>query len=422
MNAFENVIGYEKEKEELLQICDMAKNPQKYATLGVRLPRGIFLHGVPGVGKTLMAGELIKEMGRKVYTVRKDRGDDEFVKHISEVFAEAKQNAPSVVFLDDMDKFSESDNHNAEEYVAVQSGIDEVKNADVFVVATANDICGLPKSLMRAGRFDRIMCIKAPNRREAVEIVRHYLKDKKMSENVTPELVARLMDGKSCAALESVLNEAGIYAGYENKRKIERDHIIRAVLREIFEAEGSVNEKSSAEKQEIAYHEAGHVVVAMAFNSDSVGLVSIRPSKSNARGVVQMLQDEDCFGSYEKMHQRVLALLAGRAAVELKFGRIDVGATSDLDYATSIVQRFVSAYGASGFRYLFLGGHRVIISYKKVDEYVDESNVMLARMYEEAKGIVRANWSFLERIASELVQRETLIYEDLDKIRRDMAA
>lgn len=422
MNAFENVIGYEKEKEELMQICDMAKNPQKYASLGVRLPHGILLHGVPGVGKTLMAGELIKEMGRKVYTIRKDRGDDEFVKYISEVFAEAKQNAPSVVFLDDMDKFSENDSHNAEEYVAVQSGIDEVKNADVFVVATANDIYDLPYSLRRAGRFDRIMCIEAPNRREAVEIVRHYLKDKKVSEDVTPELVARLMDGNSCAALESVLNEAGIYAGYENSSEISRNHVVRAVLREIFEAEESVNEMSSTEKQEVAYHEAGHVVVAMAFNSDSVGLVSIRPSKSDARGVVQILQDEDYFGSYEKMHRRVLALLAGRAAIELKFGRIDVGATSDLTRATSIVQRFVSEYGASGFKFFSFSGRRVAMSSRKVDEYVDESNAMLARMYEEVKGIVRANWSFLECVVAELVQRETLIYEDLDKIRRDMAA
>lgn len=421
MNAFENVIGYEKEKEELMQICDMAKNPQKYAALGVRLPRGILLHGVPGVGKTLMAGELIKEMDRKVYTIRKDRADDEFVKHISEVFAEAKQNAPSVVFLDDMDKFSESDSRNAEEYVAVQSGIDEVKSADVFVVATANDIYDLPDSLRRAGRFDRIMCIEAPNRREAVEIVRHYLKGKKVSKNVTPELVARLMDGNSCAALESVLNEAGIYAGYENSLEIRRDHVIRAVLREIFEAEETVNEMSAVEKQEVAYHEAGHVAVAMLFNSGSVGLVSIRPSKSDARGVVQILQDEDYFGSYEKMRQRVLALLAGRAAVELKFGRVDVGATSDLVRATSIVQRFVSDYGVSGFKFLSFGARHVAMSGRKVDEYVDESNAMLARMYEEVKGIVRANWEFVECIAKGLIERETLIYEDLDNIRRDMA-
>ena len=214
MSAFDKVIGYEKEKEELYQLCDMAKNPEKYAALGVKLPRGILLHGVPGVGKTLMASALIEEMGRVCYTCRKDKANDAFVETIRGVFAEAKAHAPSVIFLDDVDKFSaDSDSRNPEELIAVQSGIDEVKGADVFIVATANEIRELPRSLRRAGRFDRILEICPPNRKEAVEIVRHYLSDKKVAADVTAESVARLMDGNSCAALESVLNEAGIYAG-----------------------------------------------------------------------------------------------------------------------------------------------------------------------------------------------------------------
>lgn len=234
MSAFDKVIGYEKEKEELYQLCDMAKNPEKYAALGVKLPRGILLHGVPGVGKTLMASALIEEMGRVCYTCRKDKANDAFVDTIRGVFAEAKAHAPAVIFLDDVDKFaSDSDSRNPEELIAVQSGIDEVKGSDVFVVATANNIRELPYSLRRAGRFDRILEICPPNRREAVEIVRHYLADKKVAGDVTAESVARLMDGNSCAALESVLNEAGIYAGYENKPEIGREHIVRAVLRDI---------------------------------------------------------------------------------------------------------------------------------------------------------------------------------------------
>ena len=182
MSAFDKVIGYEKEKEELYQLCDMEKNPERYAALGVKLPRGILLHGVPGVGKTLMASALIKEMGRVCYTCRKDKVNDAFVDTIRGIFAEAKENAPSVIFLDDLDKFaSDSNSRNPEELIAVQSGIDEVKGADVFVVATANDIHELPRSLRRAGRFDRILEICPPNRKEAVEIVRHYLKDKRGS-------------------------------------------------------------------------------------------------------------------------------------------------------------------------------------------------------------------------------------------------
>ena len=127
------------------------ENPEKYAALGVKLPRGILLHGVPGVGKTLMASALVEEMGRVCYTCRKDKANDAFIDTIRDVFAEAKSHAPSVIFLDDFDKFAfDSDSRNPEEFIAVQSGIDEVKKADVFVVATANEIRELPRSLLRA--------------------------------------------------------------------------------------------------------------------------------------------------------------------------------------------------------------------------------------------------------------------------------
>ena len=425
MSAFDKVIGYEKEKEELYQLCDMAKNPEKYAALGVKLPRGVLLHGVPGVGKTLMATALIEEMGedRKRYVLRKDKSNEEFVESISKTFQEAKENAPSVIFLDDLDKFaSDSDSRNPEELIAVQSGIDEVKGADVFVVATANEIRELPRSLRRAGRFDRILEICPPNRKEAVEIVRHYLKDKKVAADVTAESVARLMDGNSCAALESVLNEAGIYAGYENKPEIGREHIVRAVLRDIFEADESVNEMSAAAKEEVAFHEAGHAVAALTFDSEGVGLISVRPSKSDARGVTQIFKSENYFGSYDRMHERVIALLAGRAAVELKYGRLDVGAASDLDRASAIVQRFIVDYAASGFALFHHDNHDGISSCNQEDGITAERSAMLARCYEEAKDVLRKNWAFVEKLAAALVERDTLIFEEIAELRKEMAA
>ena len=423
MSAFDKVIGYEKEKEELYQLCDMAKNPEKYAALGVKLPRGVLLHGVPGVGKTLMASALIKEMGRVCYTCRKDKANDAFVDTIRGIFAEAKANAPSVIFLDDLDKFaSDSNSRNPEELIAVQSGIDEVKGADVFVVATANDIHELPRSLRRAGRFDRILEICPPNRKEAVEIVRHYLKDKRVAADVTAESVARLMDGNSCAALESVLNEAGIYAGYENKPEIGREHIVRAVLREIFEADESLNEMSAAEKEEVAFHEAGHAVAALAFDPESVGLISVRPSKSDARGVTQIFKSENYFGSYDRMRERVIALLAGKAAVELKYGRLDVGAGSDIDRASAIVQRFITDYAASGFALFYHDNRDNIESHIQQDGITTERSAMLARCYEAAKEVLRKNWAFVERVAAALVERDTLVFEEIGELCRESVA
>ena len=423
MSAFDKVIGYEKEKEELYQLCDMAKNPEKYAALGVKLPRGILLHGVPGVGKTLMASALIEAMGRECYTCRKDKANDEFIDTIRNIFAEAKAHAPSVVFLDDLDKFaSDSDLRNPVEFIAVQSGIDEVKEADVFIVATANDISDLPRSLRRAGRFDRILEICAPNRKEAAEIVRHYLSDKKVAADVTAESVARLLDGNSCAALETVLNEAGIYAGYENKSEIGREHIVRAVLRNIFEADEYFNEMSATEKEEVAFHEAGHAVVALSFDPEAVGLISVRPCRSDTRGVVQIFKSEDYFSSYARMRERVLALLAGRAAVEIKFGRLDVGASMDLDRAAAIVHRFIVDYGASGLSLLYSRNREGIESARQYDSIIAERNAMLSRFYEETRSILRKNWAFVETLASELVERDTLVYEDIAELRNKLAA
>ena len=422
MSAFDKVIGYEKEKEELIQLCDMAKHAEKYAALGVTLPRGVLLHGVPGVGKTLMASALVEEMGRKSFVLRKDKSIQDFVDEIGKTFARAKEAAPSVIFLDDLDKFaSDSNSRNPEELIAVQFGIDEVKSCDVFVIATANEIRELPSSLRRPGRFDRILKICSPNRRVAAAIVRHYLTGKKVAQEVTAESIARLLDGNSCAALESVLNEAGIYAGYENKTEIKREHIVRAVLRDIFEADESVNEMSAAEKEEVAFHEAGHAVAALAFDPEGVGLISVRPSKSDARGVVQIFKSEDYCGSYNKMHERVISLLAGRAAVELKFGRTDVGATSDIERAAFIAERFVTDYGMSGFE-LLRPDNRTLTAEGHDERVVVGRNAMLARCYEEAKDVLRRNWAFVEKLAAALVERDTLVFEEIDELRREMAA
>ena len=254
-----------------------------------------------------------------------------------------------------------------------------------------------------------------------MEIVRHYLSDKKVSASVTAESVARLMDGNSCAALESVLNEAGIYAGYENKTEIGREHIVRAVLRNIFEADESVNEMSASAKAEIAFHEAGHAVTALAFDPQGVGLISIRPSKSDTRGVVQIFKSDDYFGSYDRMHERVISLLAGRAAVELKFGRTDVGATSDMERAALIAERFVTDYGMSGFE-LLRPDTRTLTAEGHDERVVVGRNAMLARCYEEAKDVLRKNWTFVEKLAAALVERDTLVFEEIAELRKEIAA
>lgn len=233
MSAFDRIIGYQTIKEELLQICDMIHNREIYENLGAKLPQGILLYGDPGLGKSLMAKSFITESGLPAYIVRRDKGSDDFIGKITDTFEKAKKNAPAIVLLDDMDKFAnEDDRHiDAEEYVAVQAGIDEVKGCNVFVFATVNEIRKLPRSLIRSGRFDRKIEVNSPTDRDAEEIIKYYLAEKKVSDNVNMDDLVKMVSYGSCAELETILNEAAIGAAYARKEKIEMDDLVKSVLR-----------------------------------------------------------------------------------------------------------------------------------------------------------------------------------------------
>ena len=186
MSKFDMIIGYSAEKKELRQIADTLKNRESYEKLGVSAPRGLLLYGEPGVGKSLMASAVIEASGRQVFVCRKDQPNGDFVKHIKETFDKAIENAPAIVLLDDMDKFANGDERHpdAEEYVTVQSCIDNAKGKEVFVLATVNNMRCLPKSLHRAGRFDRVIEIETPRGNDALAIISHYLKNKKVVADV----------------------------------------------------------------------------------------------------------------------------------------------------------------------------------------------------------------------------------------------
>lgn len=238
MSKFDKIIGYENEKEELARLCDTLKNRTKYAKLGMNMPQTLLLYGPPGVGKTLMAKAFIAESKRKVFYCKKDKSDGEFITAIKDTFAEAKKKAPSIIFFDDMDKFAEDNlnqNCNKEEFVAIQSGLEDIRGANVFVIATANEICNLPDSLLRAGRFGRQIHVKVPDYDNSVKIIEHYLAGKNVAEDVQAELLARTLQGKPCAVLEEIMNEAAMYAGFdEEAEKICLEHVEKAIPRVLF--------------------------------------------------------------------------------------------------------------------------------------------------------------------------------------------
>jgi cell division protease FtsH len=348
--AFQKMIGYEEVKLELLRILDRLQNPGKYERLGVTTPNNILLYGEPGVGKTMFARCFMDATGWKPFICRKSKPDGDFVNEITRVFEQAEADAPAVLLLDDLDKFAneEEGRRDAEEFVTVQSCIDRVKGKQVFVIATANNKHKLPDSLMRAGRFDQILRLQSPSGKEAEQIVAYYLSQRSYVADVDAGRIARLLAGSSCAELETVINMAGIYAGFENREQIEMDDLMKAILRIMYRAPELV-EDDGLNTALIACHEAGHGLIAQLLEPGSVDLVCVHRHHGNIDGITALHQQDDYFQSKKQMENRVLCLLAGKAATELCYGITDTGAGSDLRRAFRIVDRFVGEYCSFGF-------------------------------------------------------------------------
>ncbi len=419
MSAFDKIIGYQTIKEELLQICDMIHNREIYENLGAKQPQGILLYGDPGLGKSLMAKSFITESGLPAYIVRRDKGSDDFIGKITDTFEKAKKNAPAIVLLDDMDKFAnEDDRHiDAEEYVAVQAGIDEVKGCNVFVFATVNEIRKLPRSLIRSGRFDRKIEVNSPTDRDAEEIIKYYLAEKKVSDNVNMDDLVKMVSYGSCAELETILNEAAIGAAYARKEKIEMDDLVKSVLRMQYDAPDNFTKKSSDALKEIALHEAGHLVVSEILTPGSVGLASLRTAgRDSTGGFIHR-----CMPVTRRAHH-ILISLAGKAAVELYYSGVCAsGCQSDIRKAADNIRDAISESGTGGFGMIDVANHRFPESSESFNSR-NESVVHaeLERYMFKAREILIKNRDFLERAAQMLSEKETLLYSDIRKLRESI--
>ena len=423
MKEFNKVIGYENIKIELIRIVDMMRNPEKYSKLGVTTTRGLLLSGVPGVGKTLMAQCFIKASRRKAYTIRKDMPGVDFIKTIKQTFDEAKKLAPSIVFLDDIDKFANNDgiHKNAEEYITIQSCIDDVKDYEVFVLATANNIRQLPSSLLRAGRFDKEISVGTPKGIDAEKIVKHYLKKKAVVDSVDYKEIARLLDGRSCASLETVINEAGVYSAFEGKDKIDMPDIIRAFMRIVYDSPEDLSLSESKYTRNLAVHEAGHVLVSELLEPGSVTLATImKHDGGGTGGFVSYQNDVDYFESKQFMENRVKACLAGKAATEIVFGITDVGANTDIKRAFDIVKRFVGSYCEYGFGYWEnLPDNNEIESPVLINRKVQLIQNEMERYYQQTKKIIIDNREFLDRLTESLTEKKVLISKDIQNIKTE---
>lgn len=417
LKEFNEVIGYEDVKIELERIIDMMKNPKNYSDLGVTTTKGLLLHGEPGVGKTLLSKCFIKASKRPVFTIRKDLPDGDFIKFIKNSFEEAKLKEPSIVFLDDMDKFAngDRDHRNAEEFVTIQSCIDGCKDYEVFVIATTNDLDAVPDSLLRVGRFDKTIVVENPTGEDAAKIIKHYLQGKKCSKDVDYKQIAKLLDGRSCAALETVINEAGVYAGYEKRKEISMDDLVRSIMRIVYKSPEKINPKSSKEVlDQIAYHEAGHALVGEILEPGSVNLVTIKEHDGNIGGFTSYTNNDDYFANKKYMENRVMSLLAGKAANEIVFGTTDVGSYYDLTQAFHVVKRFVLEYCEYGFNTYSDFSHRGFEELK--DNETRLISYEIERYYQETRKILIQNRDKLDKLAKLLLKNKTLIESQVQAV------
>lgn len=420
MSEFDKVIGYESIKYELKRVCDVLKNFDKYEKLGVKQPAGILLHGDVGLGKTLMANCFAKETGWNVYILRKGKPNGDFVKEISEIYETAKNNQPAIVVLDDLDKYSNEDekHRNSDEFITVQSCIDDMKGLKVFTVATTNEMDFFPKSLLRAGRFDKVIEIEKPKGEDCKKIIEYYLSQKKYVSNLDIDEIAKILDNSSCAELEAVVNEAGMYAGSQNKDVIDTDDIIRACMRVMFNAPETLSKENQKNIAKIAYHEAGHAVINEILEPNSVNLLSVCKYEGDVGGVTSCSKNENYFYKKKYMEDRIVCLLGGKAATELVYGEIDIGAETDIERAFHIAKRFINNYCTYGFNtyYWNYREHSQEYMVRTENQVATEIN----RYYYEAKKILVENREFLDELAKALVEKQTLRAKDIKNIKQKL--
>ena len=415
MRELDRVIGYESIKQELYRIIDIVRNPEKYKKLGVSVPKGILLSGDPGIGKTLMAKCFIKETGLKVFIIRKDKPDGDFVDYIRETFEKAAKEAPSIVFLDDLDKFANEDEYHpdAEEYVTVQACIDDVKDTEVIALATCNDYDKLPESLVRAGRFDKCFFMHFPKFDDAKKIIAFYPKDKKVGKDVDVEEIARFMEGHSCADLELVINEAGITAGYENKKFISQEDIKKAMINRIFGGCERGEENLESDRR-LAVHEAGHAVLSELLFPGQVAFISIAARNHGVSGLVKTNMASHFHDDFENIEADTMIALAGKAATEIILNEVDMGSREDLRHANDNIRKLLDNIAAYDFHTWCHGRE----TSKRVYDHLDDAvGTELSRYYLKTKQLLGKNRAFLEAIIEKLLEKKTLSYKDIAPIR-----
>ena len=409
----EKVIGYDSIKETLRQIADVLKRPEAYKEKGVSMPRGLLMESAPGLGKSLMASILMEESGRKSFVFRRINEGNTFLGEMKDIFDVAKEEAPSILLLEDLNLYVESNSPYAPEWACLQACIDETSDVDIFVIATTNDTRYMPQSLLRPGRFDYILNLNPPLGKTAEDIVSYYLRDKNLAKDVQISDIVKAMPQVSCATLETVMNLAAINSVYRDHAHVQKEDIIDALLKVVYNLRKTDCEEDPQEHQMIAVHEAAHAVVGEVLHSGSIGIITIRGSHGAIGGM------ESGFAVYakseEEFQDEIIKTLAGKAGTALIYGIMDIRAAADIKKADQLLDIWLCHFAGGGFSGVEPSENRLSEPRLSYNEAIKSAK--LEELYRRAYKILHNNKYFLLAVQHGLLEHETLLNSDLAKIR-----
>ena len=440
---FDDVAGADEAKEELVEVVEFLKHPERFARLGARIPKGVLLVGPPGTGKTLLARAVAGEAGVPFFSISGSEFVEVYVgvgaSRVRKLFDRAKAKAPCIVFIDELDAAGKSRSHGGvagndereqtlNQLLVEMDGFDP--NSGVVVMAATNRPEILDPALLRPGRFDRQVLVDRPDRRGREAILRVHARRVRLSPDVDLAEVARRTPGFVGADLANLLNEAALLAARRNAPAVTMEDIDAAVDRVVAGLEKKGRLIHEREREIVAYHEAGHAVVAESVPAaEPVKKISIVPRGMGALGYMQQLPEERMLFQEDELHDRLAVLLGGRAAEQVVFGKVSTGASNDLERATDLARRMVCEFGMSAtigpvvyarqesrFLHTRAESGAVAASEATAREIEMEVQALVTGAFERACRILERRRPEFEAVARHLLEHEVMEREDLLRI------
>ena len=437
---FAQVAGLREEKEELEEIVDFLKDPAKYTKVGARIPKGLILVGPPGTGKTLLAKAVAGEAGVPFFSISGSDFVEMFVgvgaSRVRDLFAEAKKNAPCIVFIDEIDAVGKKRDGriggNDEREQTLNQLLTEMDGFDgskgVVILAATNQPDSLDPALLRPGRFDRRIPVELPDLQGRVDILKVHAKKIKLADNVDFNAIARAASGASGAELANIVNEAALHAVRCGRKFATQADLMESVEVVIAGYQKKNRILSDKEKLIVSYHEVGHALVAaMQTNSAPVQKITIIPRTSGALGYTMQVEEGEHFlMNKTEMENKIATFTGGRAAEELIFGEITTGASNDIEQATKFARAMITRYGMNeefdmvameSVSNQYLGGDSSLTCSMETQTLIDQKVVQLVKeQHQKAKKILEDNVMKLHEIAKFLYEHETITGEEFMEI------